>query len=62
MKLTRRQQQIYDLVIQGLGNKEIGLKLGISHRTVEDHRHDIYRLLNVRNATQLVFKHFSEAV
>ena len=64
--LTRRERQICDLLVHGLTNKEIGLKLDISHRTVEDFRPIIFRKLKVRNAVELVLRvhrlgKFSEA-
>jgi two-component system CheB/CheR fusion protein len=36
--LTVRQQQVMDQVIAGHANKEIAARLGISQRTVENHR------------------------
>jgi two-component system response regulator FixJ len=36
--LSERQRQVVDLAIQGLSNKEIALRLGISPRTVEHYR------------------------
>ena len=52
--LTRREQQICDRVVRGYTNKEIGMSLGISHRTVEDHRRYIMAKYKVRNAVELV--------
>ncbi|WP_156392442.1 chemotaxis protein CheB [Rhizobium sp. Root482] len=37
-KLTARQRQVMELVVLGHTNKAIALKLGISQRTVENHR------------------------
>jgi FixJ family two-component response regulator len=39
--LTEREHEIMRLVIEGLSNKEIGRRLGISYRTVEIHRSHI---------------------
>jgi two-component system CheB/CheR fusion protein len=36
--LTMRQRQVMDEVIAGHANKEIAARLGISQRTVENHR------------------------
>lgn len=36
--LTERQKQILELIAQDLTAKEIGEKLGISHKTVEFHK------------------------
>lgn len=52
--LTQKQQGVCDLIELGLSNKEISTRLGISHRTVEAHRVEIFRKYGVRNAVQLV--------
>jgi DNA-binding CsgD family transcriptional regulator len=41
------------LIATGLTSKEIGDKLFISPRTVETHRHNILKKLNIPNAAQL---------
>jgi len=50
--LTRREQQVLELIAMGNTNKEIGLKLGISEQTVKNHVNSIYRKLGVRNRAQ----------
>ena len=52
--LTPREQRICDLLVRGLTGKEIGMSLGISHRTVEDHRNQVLKKYKVRNAVELV--------
>ena len=52
--LTHREQQVCDVVVHGLTSIEIGMSLGISHRTVEDHRNQVLKKYNVRNAVELV--------
>ncbi|MET3973343.1 LuxR C-terminal-related transcriptional regulator [Bradyrhizobium barranii] len=54
--LTRKQKQVCELVAEELSNKEIGVRLGIGHRTVEFHRAQVYRRLGVRDAVELVRK------
>lgn len=51
--LTERQKAVCDLLIEGLSNKEISERLGISHRTVEEHRAEVFRKMGVRNAVEL---------
>jgi DNA-binding NarL/FixJ family response regulator len=46
-KLTRREEQILDLIGSGLSNKEIGRRLAISDKTVKTHLHRIYVKLNM---------------
>ncbi|SDH19191.1 response regulator transcription factor [Propionivibrio dicarboxylicus] len=53
-KLTGRERQVLDLVVQGLSNKEIGRVLGISFRTVEIHRSRIMTKLEIESVIDLV--------
>lgn len=53
-KLTHREQEILQMVIRGISNAEVAVKLGISHRTVETHCTSLMRKLGVSNRTQLV--------
>ena len=50
--LTERERNILELVYQGLSNAEVGRRLAISHRTVENHRAMAYRKLIVRNGDE----------
>jgi DNA-binding NarL/FixJ family response regulator len=52
--LTQKQKGVCDLLALGFSNKEISTKLGISHRTVESHRVEIFKKMGVRNAVELV--------
>lgn len=52
--LTEKQKGVCDLIARGLSNKEISTRLGISHRTVEAHRVEVFRKMGVRNAVELV--------
>lgn len=51
--LTKREIEVLKLVAQGLTNQEIGLKLFISHRTVDTHRRNMMEKLNLHNAAAL---------
>jgi DNA-binding NarL/FixJ family response regulator len=54
LQLTARELFILSLVAQGLSSKSIADQLGISQRTVENHRQNIMNKLNIRSATALV--------
>lgn len=54
--LTDRQLQVCKLVCDGLQNKEIAEKLGISKETVEVHRYNAYKALGVNNTVLLMRK------
>jgi DNA-binding NarL/FixJ family response regulator len=50
--LTVREQEVLSLVREGLANKQIGRKLGISERTVKAHLTSIFQRLDVQDRTQ----------
>jgi len=52
--ITKREVEILKLISSGLTNKEIGEKLFISHRTVDTHRTNLMRKLDVKNIAGLV--------
>lgn len=54
LHITPRQREILRLVALGHTNREIAGSLGISVRTVEVHRFNLMRRLNVRNVAQLL--------
>lgn len=54
LHVTPRQQEILRLVSVGHTNREIAESLDISVRTVEVHRFNLMRRLNVRNVAQLL--------
>jgi DNA-binding NarL/FixJ family response regulator len=54
LSLTTRQRDVCELVAEGLSNKQIARRLGIDHRTMQTHRFDAYRRLNVHNGVQLM--------
>ncbi len=51
--LTARERQILVHIAQGTTNKEIGVELGISTRTVEAHRDALMRKLGIRTVAGL---------
>ena len=55
-ELSAREQQVLDLLAQGLIYKEIGEKLGISYETVHTYIRRIYEKLQVRTRTEAVAK------
>ena len=51
--LTARETEVIRGVVQGLGARQIGERLQISHRTVEVHRAHAMKKLNARNSAEL---------
>src|SRR5262249_1251424 len=52
--LSTRQRQVMELAVAGLSNKEIGTKLKISPKTVENHRAWVMERIGPRNIAELV--------
>ena len=52
--LTDREIEILKWIAQGYSNKEIGEKLFISHRTVDTHRTNLMKKLEVHNIAGLI--------
>lgn len=54
INLTKREIQIAELCSQGMLNKEIAAELGISQRTVETHKNNLFRKLGINNTVELM--------
>jgi two-component system, LuxR family, response regulator FixJ len=53
-RLTKREVEVLDLMVEGDPSKVIGHKLGISARTVEVHRVRVMEKMRVKNMTELI--------
>ncbi|HKJ50293.1 MAG TPA: response regulator [Gammaproteobacteria bacterium] len=60
--LTEREREVFDLVAEGLANKAIAGRLGISERTVEVHRAQVMKKLGARTLAQLVRIHLQAEI
>ena len=54
VKLTPREQLVLEHLARGLGNKQIGARLGISERTVKFHVSSVFTKLGATNRTEAV--------
>ncbi len=52
-RLTPREREVLTLVADGLTNREIAARLGISPRTVESHRESLMKKLSLRSVAEL---------
>jgi DNA-binding NarL/FixJ family response regulator len=52
--LTEREMDVINLIRQGSSSKDISVKLNISIKTVEVHRHNILKKLRLKNAASLI--------
>ncbi len=52
--LSRRELDVVQLIKEGMSSKEIAVRLDISLKTVEVHRYNILKKLNLKNTASLV--------
>jgi len=52
-RLTPREREVFELLIRGLSNDEIAIKLDIVRRTVETHRQRIMNKLSAHSVAQM---------
>ncbi|MGQ4277425.1 response regulator [Pseudidiomarina sp. E22-M8] len=55
--LTRREKEVFHLVVAGRSNKEVAQLLAMSAKTAENHRSRLFKKLHVKNAVELI--HFA---
>lgn len=55
-RLTERESEVVFWISNGLTNKEIAVKLNLSIRTVDAHRHNVFNKLRVNNVAELIKK------
>lgn len=54
--LSKKEQEVLELLSKGLTTKEIALQLFVSSRTIETHRANIIKKLEVKNTAELIKK------
>ncbi|MCB8745928.1 response regulator [Rhodoferax sp. U2-2l] len=57
-QLSEREREVLGLIVEGLTNKEIGRALGLSPRTVETHRANLFAKLQVESLAHLI-RHYA---
>ena len=53
-RLSVREKEVFHLLLEGMSSKEISKQLGISPKTADKHRTNIFHKIGVENATQLL--------
>ena len=54
--LTKREKQVFDLLVLNKSTEEIAKKLGISEKTVRNHISNVMQKLGVKGRTQAVIE------
>jgi len=52
-RMTRREREVFELLIRGHSNDEIATKLFITRRTVETHRQRVMKKLSARSILEM---------
>ena len=60
-QLSEREREVLGLIVEGLTNKEIARALGLSPRTVETHRANLFAKLQAPSLAQLI-RHYAALV
>lgn len=55
-ELTKREKEIIELISAGYNNKEIAEKINLSTSTVDVHRYNILKKMNVKNTAEMIMK------
>lgn len=57
-KLTKKQNEVYDLLMEGMGPKEIARELELSESNVKTHIGNILRKFEEKTTLSLVVNHY----
>ncbi|WP_372662392.1 response regulator transcription factor [Hydrogenophaga sp.] len=60
-QLSPREREVLGLIVEGLTNKDIARALGLSPRTVETHRANVFHKLQTESLAQLI-RHYATLV
>jgi DNA-binding NarL/FixJ family response regulator len=61
-EITSREQEVLELVAEGLGNRELAERLGISTRTAQKHIENLFKKVGVHDRTELVAQAFRQGL
>jgi FixJ family two-component response regulator len=53
-RLTKREREVFELVVRGRMNKQVAFELGTTERTVKAHRHKVMEKMQARSVVELV--------
>ncbi|MDD2393532.1 MAG: LuxR C-terminal-related transcriptional regulator [Eubacteriales bacterium] len=61
-RLTRREKEVFELLVEGYTLKESADKLNLKYSTVNTHVTNLYRKLGVRSRAELIILYRSEKI
>ncbi|MDD4717523.1 MAG: LuxR C-terminal-related transcriptional regulator [Eubacteriales bacterium] len=61
-RLTRREKEVFELLVEGYTLKESADKLKLKYSTVNTHVTNLYRKLGVRSRAELIILYRSEKI
>jgi len=53
-KLSQRELEVFNVLLQGKSNREIAFLLDISRKTVEEHLTSLYSKIGVKSRTEAI--------
>ena len=59
-RISRREREIIEQILEGRSNKEIKAELKIAYSTVKNHLYNIYQKLGVNSRAQLIHRLLQE--
>lgn len=62
VRLTRREKEVFELLVEGYTLKESADKLKLKYSTVNTHVTNLYRKLGVRSRAELIILYRSEKI
>ena len=57
-RLTKRQKQCFDLIVEGFSNAKISEIIKISEHTVKQHNLSIFKALRVDTRSELIVRYY----
>jgi len=62
MNLSKREQDVYNLIVEGLTGSEIAQALFVTEGTVKFHKENIFKKLKVGNVPKLIVQHYKSQI
>jgi len=60
--LSHRESEVLGLLVEGMANRDIALRLGVGEETVKTHLRSVYRKLGVKDRARAVTKSLREGI